>query len=304
MAKEFKFTFSHEPSLIFSRKIQNAMYPQEKGATSEAIVLEKLERKKLDRMIEILSHPNLHQAIEDGYVTLGAIKPKANVSKLETSDDTEAERMIIERVKPPLEVVFTFSLNLHPEDVASFYPQSVADKINKMEGPKGWEYFVKYMTSGPVTYLMLYDPNGDAVAEWRRQIGSTDPRNADPESIRGKYAKRLGRNLVHGSSGDNKREAVKNVKKELNWLKDKLEFIAASIDEESQQLPNEKKLREAELLTEGQEFVSINLIKRGGEASYAIVYKDRGGRYRIKHISEEALKLAIEDELEVSSGFA
>ncbi|SVA85942.1 uncharacterized protein METZ01_LOCUS138796, partial [marine metagenome] len=42
----------------------------------------------------------------------------------------------------------------------------------------------------------------DAVNEWRRVIGATNPEEAEEGTIRKMYAKNLGQNAVHGSDSD------------------------------------------------------------------------------------------------------
>lgn len=59
---------------------------------------------------------------------------------------------------------------------------------------------VKYMTSGPVIPMVLEKEN--AVNEFRKLIGATDPNKADEGTIRKLYAESIERNIVHGSDSD------------------------------------------------------------------------------------------------------
>lgn len=59
---------------------------------------------------------------------------------------------------------------------------------------------VEFMTSGPVVPLAL--EKGDAVAALREVIGSTDPAEAAPGTIRKLYAESKGRNAIHASDSD------------------------------------------------------------------------------------------------------
>ena len=56
---------------------------------------------------------------------------------------------------------------------------------------------VQYMTSAPVVAMILKREN--AVAEFRRLIGTTDPTTAAEGTIRKKYAKCIRENAIHGS---------------------------------------------------------------------------------------------------------
>jgi len=56
---------------------------------------------------------------------------------------------------------------------------------------------VKYMSSGPVVVGRLEREN--AVEQWRKVIGSTDPLKADPGTIRRMFGSSIEANAVHGS---------------------------------------------------------------------------------------------------------
>lgn len=59
---------------------------------------------------------------------------------------------------------------------------------------------VEYMTSGPIVAAIL--EKEDAVASFRKLIGSTDPAEAAEGTIRKAYAESKARNAVHGSDSD------------------------------------------------------------------------------------------------------
>ena len=59
---------------------------------------------------------------------------------------------------------------------------------------------VNFMTRGPIIAAALEKDN--AVEEFRKLIGSTDPAEAEVGTIRKKYAKSKGENTVHGSDSD------------------------------------------------------------------------------------------------------
>jgi nucleoside-diphosphate kinase len=56
---------------------------------------------------------------------------------------------------------------------------------------------VAYMTSGPVIPMCLEKEN--AVADFRKLIGATNPANAEEGTIRKMYAESIEKNIVHGS---------------------------------------------------------------------------------------------------------
>jgi nucleoside-diphosphate kinase len=65
------------------------------------------------------------------------------------------------------------------------------------KGKPFYEGTVAYMTSAPVVVICLEGP--DAVAAARATMGSTNPLNAPPGSIRGDFGMNISRNLVHGA---------------------------------------------------------------------------------------------------------
>ena len=59
---------------------------------------------------------------------------------------------------------------------------------------------VSFMSSGPIVAAILEKDN--AVEDFRKLIGATDPTKADEGTIRRKYAKSIDANAVHGSDSD------------------------------------------------------------------------------------------------------
>lgn len=59
---------------------------------------------------------------------------------------------------------------------------------------------VEFMSSGPIVAAILEKEN--AVDDFRKLIGATDPAKAEPGTIRALYAKNVGENAVHGSDSD------------------------------------------------------------------------------------------------------
>lgn len=59
---------------------------------------------------------------------------------------------------------------------------------------------VSYMTSGPIVAAILEKDN--AVEDFRKLIGATDPAEAADGTIRKHFAESKGRNAVHGSDSD------------------------------------------------------------------------------------------------------
>ncbi len=66
---------------------------------------------------------------------------------------------------------------------------------------------LEFITSGPIIVMALRKEN--AIEDWRKLMGSTDPQNAAEGTIRKLYGTNIGHNAVHGS------DSADNAKREL-----------------------------------------------------------------------------------------
>ena len=69
---------------------------------------------------------------------------------------------------------------------------------------------VEFMTSGPVVVTVLEGEN--AVAKNRELMGATDPKQAEPGTIRADFAESIDANAVHGS------DSLENAQKEIAFF--------------------------------------------------------------------------------------
>ena len=88
----------------------------------------------------------------------------------------------------------------------------VALKLTSLSGEKAGEFYavhrerrfygelVEFMSSGPIVAAILKKDN--AVEDFRKLIGATDPAKADAGTIRQLYAENVGRNAIHGSDSN------------------------------------------------------------------------------------------------------
>jgi nucleoside-diphosphate kinase len=81
---------------------------------------------------------------------------------------------------------------LSKESASGFY------EVHKERG--FFKDLIEYMTSGPVVPIALEKEN--AVADFRKLIGATDPAEAEEGTIRKLYAASKAENVVHGSDSD------------------------------------------------------------------------------------------------------
>lgn len=87
-----------------------------------------------------------------------------------------------------------------------------AMKLTQLSAEKAGEFYevhkerpfygelVAFMSSGPIVAAILEKEN--AVEDFRKTIGATDPAKAEPGTIRALYAASVGENAVHGSDSD------------------------------------------------------------------------------------------------------
>src|SRR3989344_5339361 len=172
------------------------------GETVEALyqgerTLAKLEREHLGYVKELLAHPELKRLITEGKVTFGIVKPHVEEGKSLPPDDDEAALDILDRirelgVKDDIKL-FSIPLKLTRPRAEEFY-EPVKQKI----GPN-WETYMRFITSGTLTAVLIYRNKTDTIQWWRTMMGATNPQNASAGTIRGDYGRTIRNNIVHGS---------------------------------------------------------------------------------------------------------
>lgn len=114
--------------------------------------------------------------------TLSIIKPDA-VAKNVVGD-------IISRFeKAGLVVVAAKMLHLSRQQAEGFYAEH--------KGKGFFDDLIDFMTSGPVVVQVL--EGEDAIARNRALMGATNPKEAEPGTIRADFAETIDANAVHGS---------------------------------------------------------------------------------------------------------
>jgi len=127
--------------------------------------------------------------------TLSIIKPDA-VSK-------NVIGKIIDRFESNgLRIAAMKKIKLTKEDAGKFY------EVHK-ERPF-YNELCDFMSSGPVVVMVLEGEN--AVAKNRELMGATDPKEAEPGTIRADFAQSIDANAVHGS------DSLENAKKEIAFF--------------------------------------------------------------------------------------
>jgi nucleoside-diphosphate kinase len=110
---------------------------------------------------------------------------------------------IMDRIeKEGFNIIAMKKIHMTKQQAESFYD------IHK--GRPFFDELVKFMISGPVVVMVLEKEN--AVKAWRDLMGSTDPKESAPASIRRLYGTDKGKNATHGS------DSLENAKKEIKFF--------------------------------------------------------------------------------------
>jgi len=127
--------------------------------------------------------------------TLSIIKPDA----VERNLVDEIKKIFI---KNNLTVKEDKKIHLTKEEAAEFY------KVHQSK--PFYDDLCSYLSSGPILVMILEGEN--AVLLNRKLMGSTDPKNAEEQTIRKLYGISIDKNSVHGS------DSPDNAKQEINFF--------------------------------------------------------------------------------------
>ena len=127
--------------------------------------------------------------------TLSIIKPDA------------VERNLIEDIKSiftknGLKIVNSKKIHITKDEAAEFY------KVHQSK--PFYNDLCSYLSSGPI-FVMILEGN-NAVSANRKLMGATNPKEAEPNTIRKLYGISIDKNSVHGS------DSVENAKIEIDFF--------------------------------------------------------------------------------------
>jgi nucleoside diphosphate kinase len=162
--------------------------------------------------------------IDQGTITVAMVRPQANDSALGGTDST-ASHEVIKEIKKHQRVILKFSCILNRQMCEVFYagrPREIQESMASIRTPHitRWEEFVRQMTSGPTTVLILHSQAGDAIPRWRKHIGVLRNSESGPTTIRGKFGSPDDyNNVVHGS------DSIESVHREIQFFRGYLSDI-------------------------------------------------------------------------------
>ena len=100
--------------------------------------------------------------------------------------------ILAEFEKAGFQILVIKKLSISKEQAKGFYAVHVDKPF--------FEGLCTFMSSGPLMLMVLEKEN--AIADWRKLMGATNPANADEGTIRKKFAGSMSENAVHGSDGE------------------------------------------------------------------------------------------------------
>ena len=122
-----------------------------------------------------------------GHLTLALIKPHVHLER-------KAGQVMARMEEAGFGIILGKLTQLTKDGAQKFYKEH--------EGKEFYDHLVSTMSAGPIWALVLTKPN--AVTEWRNAIGSTNPADAEPGTLRHEFGdcKNMTNNAVHGSATD------------------------------------------------------------------------------------------------------
>ena len=127
--------------------------------------------------------------------TLSIIKPDA----VERNLTEDIKKIFIDN---NLKILKNKKIHISKEEAAEFYKVHQAKPF--------YNDLCAYLSSGPI-FVMIMEGNG-AVALNRNLMGATNPKDAEPNTIRKLYGISIDKNSVHGS------DSVENAKIEIDFF--------------------------------------------------------------------------------------
>jgi len=127
--------------------------------------------------------------------TLSIVKPDA----VERNLTEDIKKIFIEN---DLKIINSKKIHISKEEAAEFYKVHQARPF--------YNDLCNYLSSGPIFVMVLEGQN--AITLNRKLMGATNPKDAEPNTIRKLYGISIDKNSAHGS------DSIENAKKEINFF--------------------------------------------------------------------------------------
>ena len=127
--------------------------------------------------------------------TLSIIKPDA------------VERNLVEDIKS---IFLKNNLNIKDSKKIHVTKEEASEFYKVHQSKPFYDALCSYLSSGPIVVMILEGKN--AILENRKIMGATNPKDAEPNTIRKLYGISIDKNSVHGS------DSLENAKKEIDFF--------------------------------------------------------------------------------------
>tara|TARA_B100000965_G_C19433279_1_gene687429 strand:- start:282 stop:686 length:405 start_codon:yes stop_codon:yes gene_type:complete len=127
--------------------------------------------------------------------TLSIIKPDA------------VERNLVEDIKS---IFLKNNLNIKDSKKIHITKEEASEFYKVHQSKPFYDALCSYLSSGPIVVMILEGKN--AILENRKIMGATNPKDAEPNTIRKLYGISIDKNSVHGS------DSLENSKKEIDFF--------------------------------------------------------------------------------------
>lgn len=183
------------------------------GSVYEALTVGEFDHQKAEAIRRLLEDEEFKRLLDAGGITFGMVKPHPHMAhplNHQRSED-DVTRAVLGEIRSPLELMVSAHAHIPLAQSAQFYAH-----LAQIRDGSIYKRVTESMSGGAVTGLILTDHDGNAIGEWRTQIGQTNPAQAAPDTLRGKFAVSIENNVVHGS------DSIENARRELQafagWL--------------------------------------------------------------------------------------
>uniref|UniRef100_A0A8C3X617 Thioredoxin domain-containing protein 3 n=1 Tax=Catagonus wagneri TaxID=51154 RepID=A0A8C3X617_9CETA len=229
-----QIVFSEEEAQTLCKEYENKDYFEnliENMTSGPSLALVLLRENCLTHWKQLIGPSTVEEAREhlpESLCTRFAME-SLPINQLYGSDSLEAAEREIQYFFPPQHTVALIKPHVSPEqreDILTLIKEDgfditqvkevlltedKADKVYfKIKGKAFYKDVLEILSEGPSLVMILTKWN--AVLDWRRLMGPTDPEEArllSPDSIRARYGRSILRNVVHGAS--NTQEAMETI---------------------------------------------------------------------------------------------
>jgi nucleoside diphosphate kinase len=169
------------------------------------------ETARIEEIRTALADTATLELTENDKLTFGMIKPHREEAIFVKGSDEEIAEQVSAAIKAPLSIGAKQDIWIPTLTARAFYAHLPETIIGRVAG---------FMSSGASTGLVLTNPSGNAISQWRTQMGATSahamPEQADTLRYRFQTERGVGNNVTHGS------DSTQSVKNELEFFREML----------------------------------------------------------------------------------